>query len=94
MNFSTQSEELTLEDLLTAEEHQLILFNDDVNTFDFVIESLVSICRHDPLQAEQCALIVHYKGKCAVKNGTFDDLEPMCTALLDRGLTAAIEQTV
>ncbi|MFN9391868.1 MAG: ATP-dependent Clp protease adaptor ClpS, partial [Flavobacteriales bacterium] len=79
MNFSTQSEELTLEDLLTAEEHQLILFNDDVNTFDFVIESLVSICRHDPLQAEQCALIVHYKGKCAVKNGTFDDLEPMCT---------------
>jgi ATP-dependent Clp protease adaptor protein ClpS len=94
MSGFTQTEELILEDIALGEEHQLILFNDDVNTFDHVIESLVAICRHDPLQAEQCATIVHFKGKCAVKNGDYKKLEPMCVALLDRGLSAAIEQTV
>ena len=94
MSGFTQTEELILEDIALGEEHQLILFNDDVNTFDHVIESLVEICRHDPLQAEQCAHIVHYKGKCAVKNGDYSRLEPMCVALLDRGLSAVIEQTV
>jgi ATP-dependent Clp protease adaptor protein ClpS len=94
MSGFTQTEELILEDITLIEEHQLILFNDDVNTFDHVIESLVEICRHDPLQAEQCAHIVHFKGKCAVKNGDYSKLEPMCVALLDRGLSAAIEQTV
>ncbi|NNE56269.1 MAG: ATP-dependent Clp protease adaptor ClpS, partial [Flavobacteriales bacterium] len=69
----------------------LILFNDEVNTFDFVINSLVNVCGHDSMQAEQCTLIVHYKGKCDVKRGEFDDLEPMCTALQDRGLTAEIQ---
>jgi ATP-dependent Clp protease adaptor protein ClpS len=94
MSGFTQTEELILEDIALGEEHQLILFNDDVNTFDHVIESLVEICRHDLLQAEQCATIVHFKGKCSVKNGDYNKLEPMCTALLDRGLSAAIEQTV
>ena len=94
MSGFTQTEELILEDIALGEEHQLILFNDDVNTFDHVIESLVEICRHDMLQAEQCATIVHFKGKCSVKNGDYNKLEPMCTALLDRGLSAAIEQTV
>lgn len=70
---------------------QLVLFNDEQNTFDFVIESLIKVCKHDPMQAEQCTLIVHFKGKCAVKEGDFDTLEPMCTALLDRGLTAEIQ---
>jgi ATP-dependent Clp protease adaptor protein ClpS len=73
-----------------VEEHNLVLFNDEVNTFDFVIESLINVCGHEPLQAEQCTIIVHYKGKCTVKEGAFDKLEPMCTALLDRGLTAEI----
>jgi len=69
----------------------LILHNDDVNSFDFVIETLVDICHHNPLQAEQCAFIVHHKGKCAVKTGGYDALKPVCEALLNKGLTATID---
>lgn len=75
----------------TIEENGLILYNDDVNTFDHVINSLVKICKHEPLQAEQCAWIVHLNGKCKVKNGKFNELEPLCVALLDRGISATIE---
>lgn len=86
-------EEALLEELIC--EHgvprEIIVHNDDVNTFDHVISSLVEICDHDPLQAEQCAWIVHYNGKCSVKRGTFDQLEPRCTALLDRGISATIQ---
>jgi ATP-dependent Clp protease adaptor protein ClpS len=70
---------------------QIILYNDDFNTFDFVIESLIKVCKHDPVQAEQCTFLVHYKGKCSVKKGTYEELEPICTALLERNLTAEIE---
>lgn len=84
-----------LEELLTSEKivtsKNLIVFNDDVNTFDHVIDSLIKVCRHNPIQAEQCTYIVHYKGKCDVKSGDWDTLEPMCTALLDRGITAEIQ---
>ena len=69
----------------------LILHNDDVNTFDFVIETLVDVCGHNPLQAEQCAFIVHYNGKCGVKKGSFADLKPLCETLLSKGLSANIE---
>jgi len=69
----------------------LILYNDDYNTFDFVIESLVEICKHDLLQAEQCTYIVHYNGKCTVKNGSYDELNPLRVALCDRGLSAVVE---
>ena len=68
----------------------LILYNDDVNTFDHVIDCLVRICKHDELQAEQCALLVHFKGKCDVKHGERADLMAMCQALLDEGLSATI----
>ena len=72
-----------LEEVLTVEEivdkKDLIVFNDDVNTFDHVIESLIKVCKHKPIQAEQCTLIVHYKGKCQVKRGDYETLEPMCT---------------
>lgn len=68
----------------------LIVFNDDVNSFDHVIESLVKVCRHEPIQAEQCTHIIHYNGKCDVKKGDYDTLEPMCIALLDRGISAEI----
>ncbi|MFZ9943990.1 MAG: ATP-dependent Clp protease adaptor ClpS [Bacteroidia bacterium] len=71
--------------------HHLVVFNDDVNTFAHVIESLMKICRHDRQQAEQCSIIIHYKGKCSVKEGSFDDLRPMCEALLDRGISATID---
>ncbi len=69
----------------------LILYNDDVNTFEFVTESLIKVCEHDALQAEQCTYLVHYTGKCVVKNGTFKKLKPLCEALLERGLSAKIE---
>ena len=71
-------------------QHEIILFNDDVNTFDFVIDSLISVCKHTMEQAEQCAYLVHYKGKCAVKTGEYDELKPKCTQLLNLGLSAEI----
>ncbi len=70
---------------------QIILYNDEFNTFAFVIESLIKICKQDAVQAEQCTFLVHYKGKCSVKKGSYEELVPYCTALLDRGLTAEIE---
>lgn len=72
-------------------DRNIVLYNDDVNTFDFVIETLVKVCKHETLQAEQCAYIVHYNGKCAVKQGSFKQLKPLCSAMLERGLTAEIE---
>ena len=70
--------------------YEIILFNDDVNTFDYVINKLVTICGQTMEQAEQCTYIVHYSGKCSVKTGTFDKLKPICSKLLDAGLTAEI----
>lgn len=70
--------------------YEIVLFNDDVNTFDFVIDCLIEICDHTSEQAEQCALLVHYKGKCAVKTGEYTDLKPRCTQLLTKGLSAEI----
>lgn len=69
---------------------EIILYNDDVNTFDHVIDTLIHVCEHDSLQAEQCAILVHYTGKCGVKTGSFKELEPKCSALLDAGLSAEI----
>ena len=70
---------------------ELILHNDDFNTFDFVIDSLIEVCKHDPHQAEQCALVTHYKGKCAVKTGSFTELKPPSEELIRRGLSVTIE---
>lgn len=81
-------------ELLLEEEvsnlNEIVLFNDDVNTFDHVIDTLVYACEHTSLQAEQCALLVHYKGKCTVKTGSYDELEPRCSKLLEAGLSAEI----
>ena len=68
----------------------LVVYNDDVNTFDHVIDSLVKVCRHEIIQAEQCTWIVHYNGKCAVKEGDMDKLLPMSRALNERGIDAKI----
>lgn len=76
-------------ELLTSE-RELILYNDDVNSFDFVIESLVEVCDHDLVQAEQCAMIAHFKGKCGIKVGTFPELEPMNNELNSRGLSTVL----
>lgn len=84
-------EEILLEEEVIVSDKQIVLYNDDVNTFEFVTESLIKVCKHDPIQAEQCTYLVHYRGKCSVKTGTYDELKPICTALLERGLTAEIE---
>ncbi len=79
-------------DVLTVEkkQHEIVLYNDDVNTFDHVIDTLIAACDHTEEQAHQCSLIVHYKGKCTVKSGDYDDLKPRCSKLLQAGLSAEI----
>ncbi len=71
-------------------QNEIVLYNDDYNTFDHVIETLIYACDHTPEQAEQCSLLVHYKGKCTVKTGAYEDLKPRCSKLLDAGLSAEI----
>ena len=78
-------------DILEAVHHNLIVWNDDVNTFDWVIESLVDVCGHETLQAEQCALIIHHKGKCGVKKGSFEELRPQAEELINRSIQATID---
>ncbi len=83
------SEELLLDEEM-VQQNEIVLFNDEVNTFDHVINTLMSVCEHSPEQAEQCSLIVHYKGKCTVKTGEYEDLKPRCSKLLQAGLSAEI----
>jgi ATP-dependent Clp protease adaptor protein ClpS len=78
-------------DQTTDLSRHLILINDDVHTFEYVIEALIDICKHTPQQAEQCAMITHYKGKCHIKKGKLDDLKPMRRALVNRELNAIIQ---
>lgn len=73
-----------------VDQNEIVLYNDDVNTFDHVINSLIYACEHTPEQAEQCSIIVHYKGKCTVKTGEFNELKPRCSMLLEAGLSAEI----
>lgn len=81
--------DVQLDELLKSPK-EIVLYDDDVHTFEFVIESLIKVCKHTAVQAEQCTYLVHYTGKCAVKRGEIEKLKPMCTALLDRGLSAEI----
>lgn len=74
-----------------VDQRDLVVFNDDFNTFDHVIESLIKVCKHEVEQAEQCTWIIHFNGKCQVKRGEFEKLAPMCTALLERGISAEIQ---
>jgi ATP-dependent Clp protease adaptor protein ClpS len=83
-------------DLLTSVEEpcNLIVWNDEVNTFQWVIETLMEICGHSYEQAEQCSYIIHFQGKYAVKKGTYDELKPMCDAITDRAIGATVEVVV
>lgn len=89
---STHSQEDT--DVLTATEDpcSLIVWNDEVNSFEWVIETLMEVCGHSREQGEQCAYIIHYQGKYAVKQGTYDTLKPMCDAITERGIGATVEE--
>ncbi|AWH86626.1 hypothetical protein HYN59_16590 [Flavobacterium album] len=82
-------EEVLVEEL-TSLNNEIILYNDELNTFDHVINTLIKVCSHTAEQAEQCSLIVHYNGKCTVKTGEYKELKPQCTQLLEAGLSAEI----
>ncbi len=92
MESNYQEEELVelLEETVDEDLCDLVVFNDDVNTFDHVINTLIKVCKHSSEQAEQCTYLIHYKGKCAVKKGTFLELKPMCANILDAGINASI----
>jgi len=78
-------------DEMVDEPFHLIVWNDDVNTFEWVIESLMQVCHHTYEQAEQCAYIIHFKGKYAVRHGSYEELKPMCDAITERGIGATVE---
>jgi ATP-dependent Clp protease adaptor protein ClpS len=79
-----------LDDVVETDVHNLVVFNDDINTFDHVIDTLIDVCGHTPEQAEQCTLLIHYKGKCSVKNGSWDELVPMRNEICRRGISAEV----
>lgn len=92
--YSTKElEEVLVDEAVEEKEDKsfLLVYNDDVNTFDWVIKALIEICKHTSIQAEQLSLIVHFNGKATVKAGPLPELKPMCEGLLDRGLSAVIE---
>src|SRR6476659_7095319 len=93
-NTSTHQSEET--DILELEDKgcSLIVWNDEVNSFQWVIETLMEVCGHSFEQAEQCSLIIHFQGKYAVKKGSYEDLKPQCEAITDRGIGATIEVAV
>jgi ATP-dependent Clp protease adaptor protein ClpS len=92
MHFSTETKEQNSVELLELEtsKFQLMVFNDDVNTFDHVIEALIQVCKHEWIQAEQCTLLIHTNGKTTVKSGELNDMNTMCSALHDRGISASV----
>lgn len=94
MRFSYQEEEVLVEvleeDVDSEAVRDLVVYNDDVNTFDHVINTLIRICQHSAEQAEQCTYLIHYKGKCTVKNGSFPELVPMRQGIVDAGINAEI----
>lgn len=95
MNFSSPKwKETELEDIdvIDGLSHVLIVHNDDFNTFEWVIQCLMEVCKHTPEQAEQCSLFIHFKGRYGVKHGTMDELKPMKQALIDRRLSVTIEE--
>ena len=79
-----------LEEVIDVDQNDLMVYNDEINTFDFVIDTLMEVCGHTPEQAEQCTLLIHYKGKCSVKKGTFEELAPMRNDICRRGIDARV----
>lgn len=93
MGYKTETIEETEVNVLTEldKQYQIIVWNDEVNTFEWVIETLIEVCGHSEEQAEQCAIIIHTKGKYGVKNGSYDDLKPQVEAITDRGIGATLD---
>ncbi len=93
LEFAPEVEELVEieEDFGQDDLKNLVVHNDNFNTFDHVINTLIKVCKHDVQQAEQCTYLIHYKGKCSVKNGSFTELKPMKEGITDAGISATIE---
>ncbi len=89
--FQEELQEKVVETISGEEINDLIVYNDDINTFDHVINTLIKVCKHTAEQAEQCTLLVHYKGKCAVKKGSYLELIPLRQGMVDAGISAEIE---
>ena len=89
--YKEEEQSAVVETISDEEINDLIVYNDDVNTFDHVINTLIRVCKHEPNQAEQCTLLIHYKGKCAVKKGSFVELIPYRQGIVDAGINAEIE---
>lgn len=85
---------ITLEKTSLGKKAFLIVYNDDHNTFDWVIQCFIEVCSHTFEQSEQLSLMIHYKGKATIKTGALEELQPMKDALIDRGLSAVIELEV
>ncbi|RJE75389.1 Clp protease ClpS [Reichenbachiella sp. MSK19-1] len=90
MSWQFEEEEIVLIEEKEDEAKGLVVFNDDVNSFDHVIDILIKVCKHERIQAEQCTYIIHFNGKCEVKKGTYKALKPMKEAILDEGINASI----
>ncbi|MBS1626770.1 MAG: ATP-dependent Clp protease adaptor ClpS [Bacteroidetes bacterium] len=90
-NNTSELNETAIADTI-ASSMNLVVWNDEVNTFEWVIETLIEVCNHTTEQAEQCTLLIHFKGKCAVKTGDYNTLKPMCDAITERGINATIEE--
>lgn len=92
MKHDFQADEMVdvLEVIETTDLMDLVVFNDDVNTFDHVINTLIKVCKHTHEQAEQCTMLIHFKGKCTVKNGSFEFLKPMRDSICEAGIDARI----
>ncbi|PIE49998.1 MAG: Clp protease ClpS [Flavobacteriales bacterium] len=89
-HYEEEDEEEVLVVDKTNDIHKLVVWNDDFNTFDFVIDCLIKICKHTLVQAEQCTMLIHYKGKCVVKSGEMEILQPMHEKLTSKGLTSEV----
>ncbi len=90
LSYKEQESVDVLEEVIDEDLCDLVVFNDDVNTFEHVINILMKVCKHSAEQAEQCTYLIHFKGKCTVKNGSFTELRPMCESILDAGITATV----
>jgi len=90
-NFTSRRQKLGSEGVDNQNQARLVLHNDDFNSFDYVMETLVEICDHSITQAEQCATITHFKGKCEVKSGSLNEMRELRYKLISRGLNASVD---
>lgn len=90
MQISENTDTEVLQEAVDTEVRSLVVFNDDINTFDWVIETLIDVCGHTPQQAEQCTIIIHFKGKCSVKDGAYEELVDMRNDICRRGISAEV----